>query len=217
MSDSVSHAKEIAMKLYYAPGACSLAPHIVAREAGLRLDLEKVDLRSGKTEGGASFADINPKGYVPALSLDNGEVLTEVSALVQYVADQAPQAALMPAAGTDERYRVLEWLGFISTEIHKGFGPLWNPQSPDAAKTIAKANLAKRFAYLDQHLARGPYLLGERFTVADAYLFTVASWTNFHRIDLAPYRNLQAYLQRVGAREKVREALRAEGLLQEAA
>jgi glutathione S-transferase len=123
----------------------------------------------------------------------------------------------MPAAGTDERYRALEWLGFISTEIHKGFGPLWNPQSPEAAKTIAKAHLAKRFAYLDQHLARGPYLLGERFTVADAYLFTVASWTNFHRIDLAPYRNLQAYLQRVGAREKVREALRAEGLLQEAA
>ena len=130
------------MKLYYAPGACSLAPHIVAREAGLRLDLEKVDLRSGKTETGAAFAEINPKGYVPALSLDNGEVLTEVSALVQYVADQAPQAALMPAGGTDERYRVLEWLGFISTEIHKGFGPLWNPQSPDAAKTIAKATAA---------------------------------------------------------------------------
>jgi glutathione S-transferase len=205
------------MKLYYAPGACSLAPHIVAREAGLRLDLEKVDLRSGRTEGGAAFADVNPKGYVPALALDNGEVLTEVSALVQYLAEQAPQAGLVPAAGTDERYRVLEWLGFISTEIHKGFGPLWHPESPEAAKALAKTNLAKRFAYLDQRLARGPYLLGERFTVADAYLFTVANWANFHRIDLDPYPNLQAYLQRVGARPKVREALQAEGLLKEAA
>ena len=205
------------MKLYYAPGACSLAPHIVAREAGLRLDLEKVDLSRGKTEGGAAFADINPKGYVPALALDNGEVLTEVSALVQYLADQAPQAGLVPAAGSDERYRLLEWLGFISTEIHKGFGPLWNPQTPDAAKTIAKANLAKRFAYLDGRLARGPYLMGERFTVADAYLFTVANWTNFHGIDLKPYPNLQAFMERVGARPKVREALRAERLLKEAA
>src|ERR687886_2104189 len=126
------NAKEITMKLYYAPGACSLAPHIVAREAGLRLDLEKVDLRSGKTESGAAFADINPKGYVPALKLDNGEVLTEASALLQYLADQAPQAQLAPAAGTMERYRLLEWLGFISTEIHKGFGPLWNSQLTEA-------------------------------------------------------------------------------------
>ena len=205
------------MKLYYAPGACSLAPHIVAREAGLRLDLEKVDLGKGRTENGAVFADINPKGYVPALALDGGEVLTEVSALVQYLADQAPHAQLAPAAGTIERYRLLEWLGFISTEIHKGFWPLWNPQTPDAAKTIAKTNLAKRFAYLDGRLARGPYLMGERFTVADAYLFTVANWTNFHGIDLKPYPNLQAFMERVGARPKVREALRAEGLLKEAA
>jgi glutathione S-transferase len=205
------------MKLYYAPGACSLAPHIVAREAGLRLDLDKVDLRSGKTESGAAFADINPKGYVPALSLDSGEVLTEVSALVQYLADQAPQATLVPAAGTIERYRLLEWLGFISTEIHKGFGPLWNPQAPEATKTAAKANLAKRFAYLDQRLAGGLYLTGERFTIADAYLFTVANWTNLHGIDLKPYPNLKAFMERVGARPKVREALAAEGLLKEAA
>jgi glutathione S-transferase len=205
------------MKLYYAPGACSLAPHIVAREAGLRLDLERVDLGRGKTEGGVTFADINPKGYVPALSLDNGEVLTEVSALVQYLADQAPQAGLAPAAGTIERYRLLEWLGFISTEIHKGFGPLWKPQTPEETKAAAKATLAKRFAYLDQRLGRGPYLMGERFTVADAYLFTVANWTNFHAIDLKPYPNLKAYMERVGARPKVREALVAEGLLKEAA
>jgi glutathione S-transferase len=205
------------MKLYYAAGACSLAPHIVAREAGLRLDLEKVDLRSGKTESGAAFADINPKGYVPALALDGGEVLTEVSALVQYLAEQAPQAGLVPAAGTIERYRLLEWLGFISTEVHKGFGPLWKPQTPEAAKVMAKDNLAKRFTYLDQHLARGPFLMGERFTVADAYLFTVANWANFHHLDLTPYPNLRAFLERVGARPKVREALLAEGLLKEAA
>ena len=205
------------MKLYYAPGACSLAPHIVAREAGLRLELERVDLASGKTESGAAFADINPKGYVPALSLDNGEVLTEVSALVQYLGDQAPQAGLVPAAGTPERYRLLEWLGFIATEIHKGFGPLWNPQAPEATKTAARNNLAKRFTYIDQRLARGPYLTGERFTVADAYLFTVTNWTNVHGIDLTPYPNLKAYMARVGARPQVRQAMAAEGLLKEAA
>jgi len=205
------------MKLYYAPGACSLAPHIVAREAGLRLDLEKVDLRSGQTEGGAVFAEINPKGYVPALSLDNGDVLTEVSALVQYLADQAQETKLAPAAGTVERYRLLEWLGFISTEIHKGFGPLWKPETPEAAKVMAKSNLAKRFAYLDQHLARSPYLMGEGFTVADAYLFTVANWTSVHSIDVRPYPNLTAFMERVRARPRVRDALAAEGLLKEAA
>ena len=205
------------MKLYYAPGACSLAPHIVAREAGLRLDLERVDLGSGKTESGATFAEINAKGYVPALSLDNGEVLTEVSALVQYLADQAPQAGLVPAAGTTERYRLLEWLGFIATEIHKGFGPLWNPQAPEATKIAARNNLARRFTYIDQRLARGSYLTGERFTVADAYLFTVTNWTNVHGIDLTPYPNLKAYMERVGARSQVRNALAAEGLLKEAA
>jgi glutathione S-transferase len=208
---------EIIMKLYYTPGACSLAPHIVALEAGVRLDLEKVDLRSARTETGAAFAEINPKGYVPALALDTGEVLTEVSALVQYLADQAPGSGLAPAAGTIERYRLLEWLGFISTEIHKGFGPLWKPDTPEAAKTIARNNLAKRFAYLDGRLAGGAFLLGDRFTVADAYLFTVTNWTNFHAIDLSPYPNLKAYMERVAGRPKVREAMNAEGLLKEAA
>jgi glutathione S-transferase len=212
-----SSREEIIMKLYYAPGACSLAVHIVAREAGLKLDLEKVDLGSGKTEKGTVFASINPKGYVPALALDNGELLTEASAIVQYLAERAPQTQLVPAAGTSERYRLLEWLGFIATEIHKGFGPLWNPKMPDEAKSIARANLGKRFAYLDERLARGPYLLGERFTVADAYLFTVASWANLHAVDLTPYRNLVAFLDRVRARPKVREAMTAEGLLKQAA
>jgi glutathione S-transferase len=205
------------MKLYYAPGACSLAPHIVAREAGLALDLEKVDLASGKTEKGATFSEINPKGYVPALALDEGGVLTEASAIVQYLADKAPQAQLAAAPGTMERYRLLEWLGFISTEIHKGFGPLWNPKMPEAAKDLAKANLAKRFAFLDGELAQRPFLLGERFSVADAYLFTVTNWVNFHAVDITPYPNLQAFMKRVAARPKVREAMAAEGLLKQAA
>jgi glutathione S-transferase len=205
------------MKLYYAPGACSLAPHIVAREAGLALELEKVDLASGRTEKGAAFSEINPKGYVPALALDEGGVLTEASAIVQYLADKAPQARLAPPAGTMERYRLLEWLGFISTEIHKGFGPLWNPKMPEAAKDLAKAALAKRFAHLDGQLAQRPFLMGERFTVADAYLFTVANWVNFHAIDIAPYRHLKAFLERVAGRAKVREAMTAEGLIKQAA
>ncbi len=205
------------MKLYYAPGACSLAPHIVAREAGLRPDLEKVDLRSGKTEAGAAFADINPKGYVPAIEVRDGEVMTEVSALIQYLADQAPQAGLMPAAGTAERYQVLEWIGFVSTEIHKGFGPLWNPASPEEVKQAAKDKLFLRFAYIDQRLAGQSYLTGERFTVADAYLFTVTNWTNFHGLSLTEYPNLAAFMSRVAARPKVQEALEAEGLLKKAA
>ena len=204
------------MKLYYAPGACSLAPHIVAREAGLTLDLEKVDLRTRTTASGRAFAEINPKGYVPAIEVRDGEVMTEVSALIQYLADQAPQAGLMPAFGTPERYKVLEWIGFVSTEIHKGFGPLWNPASPDEVKQAAKDKLFQRFAYIDQCLAGRPYLTGERFTVADAYLFTVTNWTNFHGLSLTEYPNLAAFMGRVAARPKVQEALQAEGLLKAA-
>src|SRR5215207_3597495 len=162
-------ARGVIMKLYYAPGACSLAPHIVAREAGLTLDLDKLDFATRITQGGEAFADVNPKGYVPALRLDDGSFLTEVATLVQYLADQAPQSGLAPANGTLERYRLQEWLTFISTEIHKGFGPLWNPDTPEAMREIVKANLAKRFAYLDQRLASRPFLTGERFTAADAY------------------------------------------------
>ena len=204
------------MKFYYAPGACSLAPHIVAREAGLTLDLEKVDLRTRTTASGRAFAEVNPKGYVPALEVRDGEVMTEVSALIQYLADQAPQAGLMPAVGTPERYKTLEWIGFISTEIHKGFGPLWNPASPDEVKQAAKDKLFQRFAYLDQALAGRSYLTGDRFTVADAYLFTVTNWTNFHGLSLAEYPNLAAFMGRVAVRPKVQEALQAEGLLKAA-
>jgi glutathione S-transferase len=205
------------MKLYYAPGACSLAPHIVAREANLPIDLVKVDLAARKTEAGEDYAAVNPKGYVPALRLDDGQVLTEAAALVQYLADQAPQSGLAPKWGTMERYRLVEWLTFISSEVHKGFGPLWNPNMPDAAREVAKANLAKRFGYLDKHLASKQFLTGERFTIADAYLFTVVNWVNFHRIDLAPYKHLKAYMDRVAARPKVREAMTAEGLVKKAA
>jgi glutathione S-transferase len=205
------------MKLYYAPGACSLAPHIVAREAGLSLDLDRLDFATRKTASGQAFADVNPKGYVPALALDNGEVLTEVSALVQFLADRAPDAGLMPAAGTPERYRLLEWLGFIGTELHKGFGPLWNPATPDTVKQATIDKLHQRFAYLDRHLEGRAYLMGDRFTVADAYCFTVMNWANYHRVDISAYPNLTAFLGRVADRPKVREALEAEGLLKAAA
>jgi glutathione S-transferase len=204
------------MKLYYAPGACSLAPHIVAREAGVPLDLEKVDLGTRTIASGRAYAEINPKGYVPALEVRSGEVMTEVSALIQYLADEAPQAGLMPAVGTAERYKTLEWIGFVATEIHKGFGPLWNPAMPDDVKQAAKDKLFQRFAYIDQRLAGRPYLTGERFTVADAYLFTVTNWTNFHGLSLAEYPNLAAFMGRVAARPKVQEALQAEGLLKAA-
>jgi len=205
------------MKLYYSPGACSLAPHIVAREAGVPVELDKVDLSTRTTASGSSFTAINPKGYVPALGLQSGEVMTEVSALVQYLADQAPSSGLMPASASPERYRVLELIGFISTEIHKGFGPLWNPATPDAIRKATLDRLALRLAYLDQKLAGRTYLTGDTFTVADAYAFTVVKWTDIHNIDLSPYPNLVAFMGRVSARPKVREALAAEGLIQAAA
>ncbi|WP_230532712.1 glutathione transferase GstA [Microvirga roseola] len=200
------------MKLFYYPGACSLAPHIVAREADLSLTLERVDLANRTTETGANFAAINPKGYVPALGLPDGSVLTEVSALLQYLADSQQRTDLAPAHGTMERYRLLEWLGFISTEIHKGFGPFWNPATPDAVKTAAKERLVSRFAYLDGTLGKQSFLMGETFTVADAYLFTVMNWANFHQIDISPFKHLSAFQNRIASRPKVQAALEAEGL-----
>lgn len=205
------------MKLYYAPGACSLAPHIVAREADLPLDLIKVDLRNRTTETGEAFEEINPKGYVPALGAENGEVLTEVSAIIQYLASQAPQANLMPDQQGFERFRFLEWLGFISTEIHKGFGPLWRPNFPEDVKQAAIDRLFQRFAYLDRHFAEKPYVMGESFTIADAYLFTVLNWAHVHKLDMSAYPNIAAFMSRIADRPKVQEALAAEGLLQEAA
>lgn len=205
------------MKLFYFPGACSMAPHIVAREAGLAVEIEKVDLKEGKTERGDDFAAINPKRYVPALQLDDGQVLTEVANLVQYLADQAPASKLAPAPGSMERYRLNEWLIFVSSEIHKGFSPLFKPDTPEAMKPIAKANLQKRFAYLDQALAGRQYLMGDQFTAADAYLFTVTNWHNFHNLDISQHENLTAYQQRIATRPAVRDAMAAEGLLQAAA
>ena len=200
------------MKLYYSPGACSLAAHIVAREAGLPVAIEKVDLASKRTESGADFAAINPKGYVPALALDDGEVLTEVAAVVQFLADQAPAAGLAPVAGTMGRARLQEWLNFIATELHKGFSPLWNAAAPAEMKEIARQGLARRFAYLEGVLAGRDHLLPGGFSVADAYAFTILSWAGYVGVDLAPYPAIGAYLARIGGRPGVRAALREEGL-----
>lgn len=201
------------MKLYFSPGACSLSPHIALLEAGLPFTTEKVSLRTRLTAGGVDYWAINPKGYVPALVLENGSVLTEGPAIVQYIADQAPQKALMPAAGTVEHYQALEWLNFIGTELHKNYGPLFNPAAGEDAKAGARALLTKRFAYAALMLEGRDYLVGERFTVADGYLFTVANWAALVHFDMSAWPVLQAYQARIGARPAVQEAMRAEGLL----
>jgi len=200
------------MKLYISPGACSLSPHIVVSEAGINVELEKVNLAEHKTASGQDYMTINPKGYVPALRLDDGSVLTEGPAIVQYLADQKPGSGLIPPAGAIDRYRVQEWLNFIGTELHKNFGALFNKATPDATKETAKANITRRLAYLNDRLAGKQYLMGSNFTVADAYAFTIVNWTNFVGIDLKPYPNLAAYMARVAARPKVLETLKAEGL-----
>lgn len=205
------------MKLYYSPGACSLAAHIVAREASLAIDLVRVDLATHKTETGEDYFKINPRGYVPALEM-NGEVHTEVAALVQHLAEQAPRAKLLPAAGTAERFRVNQWLAFVSSELHKTFSPwLFSAETAASTRQAAHDKLGRRFAELDAVLASRPYLSGDTFTVADAYAFTIVNWSNFVQIDLAPYPNLAAFMARVAARPKVREALEAEGLITAAA
>jgi glutathione S-transferase len=204
------------MKLYYAPGACSLSPHIALREAGLPFDLVKVSFPAKTTQAGEDFTAINPKGAVPALKLDDGELLTEGAAIVQYVADKAPARKLAPAAGSKEHYRLVEWLNYVATELHKGFAPLWKPDTPVAYKETVKKNLANQFAFLDKELANRKFLMGDTFTVADGYLFTILNWANFHKIDLAPYPNVTAFIARVTARPAVQEALKAEGLLKAA-
>lgn len=201
------------MKLYYTPGACSLSPHIAAREAGIALDLVKVDLGNKKTEAGEDLHKVNPRGQVPTLVLDNGEVLTEGAAIVQYIADKAPAAGLAPAPGSMPRYRLAEWLNFVASEVHKGYSPLFSPKVPDAYKEMAKSRLAERYAYLDKEvLAKRQFLLGDQFSVADGYLFTVSRWAKSVGFDLSPYANVNAYLARIAARPKVREALQAEDL-----
>jgi glutathione S-transferase len=200
------------MKLYYSPGACSLSPHIVLREAGLPAEIVKVDLKAKKTEEGDDYTRINPKGYVPALELDDGQVLTEGPAIVQYLADKKPEARLAPAAGSLERTRLQEWLNFISTELHKTFSPLFGADTPDAYKEIAKKRLSDRLALVDGHLAGNDYLMGKSFSVADAYLFTVASWSKYVGLDISGLKNLGAFLARIAARPGVQAALKAEGL-----
>lgn len=200
------------MKLYYSPGACSLSPHIVLREAGADFTLVRVDLKTKKLEDGNDYLAVNPKGYVPALQLDNGELLTEGPAIIQYVADQHRAAGLAPAPGTLERARLQEWLNMISTELHKSFTPLFRGAG-DEWKNAALDNIRRRFDLVAQRLATNPFLMGERFSVADAYLFTVLSWTGFVKIDMSPWPALQAFSQRVGERPAVQAALRAEGLL----
>jgi glutathione S-transferase len=204
------------MKLYYAPGACSLSPHIVLREAGLTFDLEQVDNREKKTKSGQNFWDVNPKGQVPVLELDEGTRLTEGPVIVQYLADKKPDSGLAPACGTTERYRVQEWLNFTTSELHKSFGPIFRPTTPEEYKKISKENLGKRFDWIDKQLAGRQYLMGDKFTIADAYLFTVLRWSARIEVDLAKWPNLKSYVDRVAARPKVREALEAEGLVQPA-
>ena len=196
------------MRLYFKPGACSLSPDIVLREAGLPFELIRVDTKAGKTAAGEDFAAINPKGYVPALRLDDGEVLTEGVAIVQYIADRKPEAQLAPQASSMERYRLIEWLNYVATEIHKGGSSPRN--APPEVKDAVRAALEKKYAYLAGRLEGREYLLGERFTVADAYLFTTLTWSNGRGIELEKFPVLKAYFDRIAARPAVREALAAE-------
>jgi glutathione S-transferase len=200
------------MKLYYSPGACSLSPHIVSREAGIDLELEQVDIREKKTKSGQDFWSIHPKGYVPVLEIDAGQRLTEVPVIVQYLADQKPATGLVPPAGSADRYRVQEWLNFVTSELHKTYGPLFRPTTPEEFKQLSKENLGKRFDFIDKNLAGKKYLMGDKFTAADAYLFTVLRWSPRVQIDLGKWPNITGYLERVAARPKVQEALKAEGL-----
>ena len=200
------------MKLYYAPGACSLSPDIVLKELGLPHELVKVSTKTKKMEDGGDYLHINAKGYVPTLELDDGQRLTEGPAIVQYLADQVPAAKLAPANGTMERYRLQEWLNFISTELHKQFSPFFNPATPEEFKEAQRAKIGGRFTWLSQKLEGRDYLMGDRFTVADAYLFTILRWSGPTGIDLAKWPVLSQYAARVAARPKVQAALKAEGL-----
>jgi glutathione S-transferase len=202
------------MKLYFSPGLCSLAPHIALREAGLPFDLVQVDVRAKKTKDGGDFFQINPKGQVPTLELAPNNFLTEVPVILQYVADQAPAANLVPACGRMERYRVQEWLNFITSELHKSFSPLFRPTTPDDYKPLVRELIANRFNLLDKHLAGRQYLVGDDFTIADAYLFVMTNWASGRLdSDLARWPNLSALRERVLARPKVQEAMKAEGLI----
>ena len=201
------------MKLYYAPGACSLASHIALHETGLPFEIDKLNVPTKTTASGEDFMRINPKGYVPTLRLDDGNILTEGAAILQYIADQKPESGLAPKAGTLERYRLQEWLTFIGTEIHKSYSPMFNKAAPEEVKTYAQNLLAKRLGYVEAQLANMTYLVGDHFTVADAYFFVVASWSGHVGFDLSPFPRIKEYLARVAARPAVQAAMKAEGLL----
>lgn len=201
------------MKLYYSPGACSLAPHIVLNELGSSYDIEKVDLAAKKTESGADFTAVNSKGYVPTLELGKGEILTEVSTILQYLADKAQNSGLLPAFGSMDRYRAMETLNFIASELHKGIGGLFNPAMPEDGKKAIVDRVKRHLAWLNSELAKKPYMLGQTYSVADAYAFTVLGWSKWVNLDLSPYAHIIAYLDRVGARPAVQAALKKEGLV----
>lgn len=204
------------MKLYYSPGACSLSPHIVLREAGLAFEPVLASTKTHKLQDGTDYYGINPKGYVPLLELDDGQRLSEGPAIIQYIADQAPGKQLAPANGTMERYRLQEWLNFITTELHKTFSPLFNPAISDDAKGVFRTKLHERFKWVEEQLAGKQFLMGDQFTVADAYLFTVSNWGQHVGVDLSGYPDLVAYRGRIAARPAVQEAMKAEGLLKQA-
>ncbi len=204
------------MKLYYSPGACSLSPHIALLEAGLPYDLVKVDLRAKKLENGDDFLKINPKGQVPALALDSGELVTEGPVIVQMIADKAPAKNLAPARDSAERYKLLEWLNFITGELHKNFSPLFNPAIPDEVKNVFRERIMGKFKYVDAQLAGRDYLMGKQFSVADGYLYAMLRWADGHKFDLSGLKNLMAFKERVAARPKVQEALTREGLMKAA-
>jgi glutathione S-transferase len=204
------------MKLYYSPGACSLSPHIALLEAGLPYDLVKVDLRAKKLENGDDYLKVNPKGQVPALTLDNGEVVTEGPVIVQMIADKASAKNLAPARDSAERYKLQEWLNFVTAELHKNFSPMFSPVLSDDAKAFFKDRVMGKFKYVDSQLADRDYLMGKQFTVTDGYLFTMLSWAERMQFDLSAMPNLLAYKARVGARPKVQEALTREGLMKAA-
>lgn len=201
------------MKLYFSPGACSLSPHIILCESGFDYTLEKVNLTDKKTATGTDFLSINPKGYVPALQLESGEILTEGPAITQYLADKVPEKKLAPLAGTMERYRLLEWLNFISTELHKNFTPLFHPQSPEEPKQLARDTITARLEIVAKQLQETPYLSSSQFTIADAYLFTVLRWCRYVHINLDRWPVLPLYLQRIADRPAVHAAMHKEGLI----
>jgi len=199
------------MKLYYSPASCSLAPHIVLHELNIPFTAVKVDLKS-KVSSDGDFFKINPKGYVPAITLENAEPLTEVAVILQYLGDQKPESQLIPKSGSLERYRAQEWLNYIATEIHKGFGILWNQKYSEETKTISRELLFKKFDFLNTHFEKSKFVLGEQFSVADAYLYTCLNWTKFLKIDLTKWSAISDFMNRIQERPAVQNALKAEGL-----